>query len=207
MCAVNFTALPSTFYEPSAAIVAPRLLGHWLVRRTPQGLAGGVIVETEAYLENDPACHAFAGRTKRNGAMWGRPGLSYVYLIYGFHHCFNTVCRPEGVAEAVLVRAIEPVWGLESMKAARKAQKDTALTSGPGKLCAALGIDRELDGADLTDAGAPLFVAENPDREAFLKASGPVVTTTRIGISKAADWALRFYAGGSRHVSKKVAKR
>src|ERR1041385_9026608 len=106
----SFAPLPRAFYEPSAKIVAPKLLGHWLVRNTPLGPAGGMIVETEAYLVNDPACHGAPGPTARNKVMFRGPGHGYIYLIYGYHFCVNAVCRPAGVAEAVLVRAIEPAF-------------------------------------------------------------------------------------------------
>ena len=200
---MNSSPLPRTFYEPSAKIVAPLLLGHTLLRRTPHGICGGVIVETEAYLTDDPACHAYKRKTPRNRAMWGAPGHAYVYLIYGYHFCFNAVCRPKGVAEAVLVRAIEPTFGLEIMRANRAVPRERDLTSGPAKLCAALQITREFDGADICDADSPLFIAENPQREAFLAAYAPLVTTTRIGIAQAAEWPLRFYLGGSNFVSKR----
>jgi DNA-3-methyladenine glycosylase len=200
----NLAPLPRSFYEPSAKIVAPRLLGHFLVRRTPRGLCGGEIVETEAYIKGDPACHAFVGQTARNKVMWGHPGHAYVYLIYGFYFCFNTVCRPEGEAEAVLVRAVEPKWGAPWMRLNRPAEKDTALTSGPGKLCVAMKIDRSLDGANLCDPNSELFVAENPELRKFRRQSGPIVTTTRIGLTQAADWPFRFYLEKSPFVSKKV---
>src|ERR1044072_4097534 len=101
----SFSALPRFFYEPSAKIVAPKFLGHWLIRNTPEGPCGGAIVETEAYLINDAACHGAPGPTPRNRVMFGAPGYSYVYLIYGLHFCVNAVCHREGVAEAVLIRA------------------------------------------------------------------------------------------------------
>ena len=142
---MNFEALPESFYEPSAEIVAPRLLGHLLIRNTPSGPCGGAIVETEAYVIGDPACHGFIGETPRNASMYGPAGRAYVYLIYGFHFCFNTVCCAKGVAEAVLVRAIEVSFGEEFMRAHRQAIAHHQLTNGPGKLCAALDIDRKLD--------------------------------------------------------------
>ena len=130
--------LPREFYQPSAEVVAPNLLGHFLLRSTPEGICGGVIVETEAYLTNDPACHAYVRETPRNKSMWGEYGRSYVYLIYGYHFCFNAVCGETGIAEAVLVRAIEPTFGAEIMKANRAVPKERDLTSGPAKFCAAM---------------------------------------------------------------------
>lgn len=204
---VKLEPLPRSFYEPSAADVAPRLLGHWLLRRTPAGLLGGPIVETEAYLEGDPACHAFRGETKRNRAMWGDPGRSYVYLIYGFHHCVNAVCRPKGCAEAVLIRAIEATIGIDAMSSHRPSAQPCGLTSGPGKLCAALAIDRALNGVDLCDPDSPLVIARNQEHESFLRDAGPVITTTRVGIVKAACQPLRHYLDNSPFVSKRVKER
>ena len=199
-----FTPLPREFYLPSAKVVAPRLLGHYLLRRTPHGLAGGPIVETEAYIKNDPACHGYIGPTNRNRALFGHPGHAYVYLIYGFYNCFNTVCCPEHHGEAVLIRAIEPAVDLDWMRANRPVEKITALTSGPGKLCVALDINRTLDRVDLCDANSPVFVAENPDLKTFRRRLAPRITTTRIGINVAADWPLRYYLQGSHFVSKKI---
>jgi DNA-3-methyladenine glycosylase len=199
----KFRPLPRAFFEPSAEIVAPLLVGHWLVHRSNDGVFGGIIVEVEAYLANDPACHAFKGETARNHSMWGEHGHAYVYLIYGFHFCVNTVCRPAGVAEGILLRAIEPLWGLEKIRERRGDVAERHLTSGPGKVCAALGINRELDGADLCARTSPLIVAENPNKPQTLHALRPLVQTTRIGISQAADWPLRWYLGGSKYVSKR----
>jgi len=195
--------LAEEFYLPSAETVAPLLLGHWLMRNTPSGLSGGVIVETEAYLAHDPSCHGYKRETPRNRAMYGPPGRAYVYFIYGNHWCFNAVCRPTGVAEAVLVRAIEPVAGLDWMKSNRRVTSVLNLTNGPAKFCAALKIDRSLDAVNLCDRGSPVFIAENPQREQLVKTLGPLTTTTRVGITKAADWPLRFYLGGSRYVSRR----
>ena len=195
--------LPRRFYEPSAETVAPKLLGHWLIRRTSQGPCGGPIVETEAYIKGDPAAHSFAGLTPRNRVMWGPPGHGYVYFIYGNHYCVNAVCRPAGAAEAVLLRAIEPSIGAPLMEARRVVSSRHLLTNGPGKLCAAMDIDRSLDGADLCDADSPLFIARNPALAEFLNQHGPIVTTTRIGITKAAHLPLRFYLEGSAFVSRR----
>jgi len=194
--------LPRDFFEPAADSVAPALLGHLLVRRTPSGSCGGVIVETEAYLRNDAAAHSFRGETPRNRIMFGPPGHAYVYFIYGNHWCVNAVCQPKGIAEAVLIRAIEPELGLKFMRARRPAADGRQLTNGPGKLCEAMEIDRRFEGADLCDAGSPLFIARNPHHDDVLKRLGPVVTTLRIGITKAAALPLRFYLQNSRFVSR-----
>src|SRR5215813_9811793 len=154
----RFTPLPESFYEPSAKVVAPQLLGHWLIRNTANGPCGGAIIETEAYLRDDPACHAARGLTPRNRVMFGAPGHGYVYLIYGYHFCVNAVCRPAGVGEAVLVRAIEPLFGQAFMRAQRPVNKTEQLTSGPGKLCRAMNITRALDGIDLCDPHSAMFI-------------------------------------------------
>jgi DNA-3-methyladenine glycosylase len=202
----RFEALPREFYEPSAERVARDLLGHWLVRNTPTGPCGGPIVETEAYLTGDPACHAFRGETNRNRVMWGPPGHIYVYFIYGNHWCVNVVCQPAGIAEALLIRAVEPAVGVESMRARRAVVNQKMLTNGPGKLCEAMGIDRELNGADACNAKSPLFIARNPALDKFLQERGPVVTATRVGIAQAAELPLRFYLGGSEYVSRRIAR-
>lgn len=202
----DFTPLPRDFYQPGARVVAPRLLGHWLIRRTPEGLCGGPIVETEAYTRNDPACHAFRGRTERNRVMWEHPGHAYVYLIYGFYYCFNTVCRPHGQPEAVLVRAIEAHWGLDWMLRHRPVENENQLTSGPGKLCVALQIKKDLDGADICDPRASVVVAANPRVKQFRRSRGPIIQTTRIGIQLGAELPFRFYLDKSPFVSKRVAR-
>ena len=180
------------------------MLGHWLVRRTPDGFSGGVIVETEAYLADDPACHGFKRETARNRAMFGPPGHGYVYFIYGNHWCFNAVCRPRSVAEAVLIRAIEPVFGIELMEQRRRGSKPHEVTNGPAKLCAALGIDRLINEVDLCNADSIVFIARNPNRRQSVARLGPRVTTTRIGLTRAADWPLRFILQASRFVSRKI---
>ena len=193
--------LPESFYRPSAAVVARRLLGHWLLRRGPDGISGGPIVETEAYLVDDPASHGFSGLTARNRVMHGPPGCAYVYFIYGVHCCVNAVCRPAGQAEAVLIRAVEAEFGVEWQRQNRPVRNLVQPTSGPGKLCAALDIDRSLDGARLCAFDSPLLLARNPKAAAFRAARGPIINTTRIGISRAADRRLRFYLAGSPFLS------
>ena len=200
---MNFIPLPEIFYARSAKIVARQLLGHWLIRQTSEGFCGGAIVEAEAYLRNDAACHASRGETARNRPMFGPPGRAYVYFIYGNHWCFNAVTNRVGVGEAVLVRAIEPLFGEEFMRANRTVAKPIELTNGPAKFCEAMNIDRELNHVNLCDTKSPIFIAENPQRKIFLKERGPVVTTTRIGISLAANLPLRFYLEASEFVSRR----
>ena len=196
--------LPSSFFVASAEVVAPKLLGHFLLRRAPDGSwAGGPIVETEAYLANDPACHGFRRETPRNRSMYGPPGRAYVYFIYGNYFCCNAVCAAPGVAEAVLIRALAPLFGMDWMRANRAVPKPRELTSGPAKLCLALQIDRALDGANLSAADSPLLIARNPSVKTFLREHGPQITTTRIGLSVAAHWPLRFYLEGSEFVSRR----
>ncbi len=197
----QYNPLPRSFYLPSAAFVAPRLLGHWLLRNTPSGLSGGLIVETEAYLSDDPACHAAPGLTSRNRVMFGPPGHAYVYLIYGYHYCVNAVCRPKGTGEAVLIRALQPLVGMDAMRRSRPVRREQQLTSGPAKLCQALGIAKALDGADLCDCASAVWVARNERAEQFAQAQGPVVTTKRVGITRAAELPLRFYLARNPFVS------
>jgi DNA-3-methyladenine glycosylase len=201
----SFTPLPSSFYKRSAQFVAPQLLGHFLLRRQPDGTwAGGPIVETEAYLANDPACHGYRRETPRNRSMYGPPGRAYVYFIYGNYYCCNAVCAPHGVAEAVLIRALEPMFGEDWMRGNRPARISRELTSGPAKLCLALQIERGLDGVDLSAPSSDLIIARNPHARKFIRARDPLITTTRIGLSVAADLPLRFYLQGSDLVSKRI---
>jgi DNA-3-methyladenine glycosylase len=197
--------LPESFFEPAADVVAPRLLGHLLLRRTPAGVCGGVIVETEAYLRDDPACHAFRGETVRNRAMFGPPGHAYVYFIYGNHFCFNVVCQARGIGEAVLVRAIEVTVGEDIMRGHRSARATRDLTNGPGKLCRALAIDRAVDGVNLCRADAPVWITRDGGHAGLRRRLGPIVQTTRIGLSQAAGMRLRYYLAGSEFISRRAA--
>jgi DNA-3-methyladenine glycosylase len=187
--------LPRSFYERDTVLVARELIGHYLVHDSGEGLTAGLIVETEAYLQGDPACHASRGMTPRNRVMFGPPGHAYVYFIYGMHYCFNVVTREEGVGEAVLIRALEPVAGIELMRARRGREKLAELCSGPARLVQAMGITRAHNGCDLTRG--PLFICQGVGR------SLPMVTTTRIGIREGAELPLRFYLQGSKYVSKR----
>ena len=173
------------------------MLGTVLECTTPHGKASGIIVETEAYVgEHDAACHAAAGRTRRTEPLYGPPGISYVYFIYGVHWCFNAVTRAEGLPSAVLVRAIQPLTGERLMRERRGPRvSGVNLTNGPGKLCAALGIDGSLNGLSLQRGVLVLRAGEVvPDDQ--------VVVTPRIGITKAADWPLRYFVRDNPYVSK-----
>ena len=196
--------LPRSFYLPSADLVAPKLLGHLLLRRTSAGWLGGPIVETEAYLLEDPASHAYAGKTARNRSMYGPPGHAYVYFIYGNHFCVNAVTCPDGTGEAVLIRALEPQFEVDAMRQNRPVSKDFDLTNGPAKLCEALAIERELDAADLCDVASPLIIAPHPAHQKYLQERGPIICATRVGITKASDALLRFYLEGSLSVSRRI---
>lgn len=187
--------LPRVFYLRGTVGVARALLGKVLVHETDEWVVAGRIVETEAYLRDDAACHASRGMTPRTTVMFGEPGHAYVYFTYGMHHCLNVVTSPEGVGEAVLIRAIEPLCGLDTMAEHRGTAVPTNLASGPGKLCQAFGLDRRYNGLDLTRS--QLLVLDDgfvPDE---------IVTTTRIGIRLAADKPWRFYIAGNPHVSRR----
>jgi DNA-3-methyladenine glycosylase len=186
----------------SSVEVAPWLLGKLLVRA--DGRAGRVI-EAEAYRGSlDPGSHAYRGRTTRNATMFGRPGLLYVYFTYGMHFCGNVVCAPEGTAEAVLIRALEPVSGLDAMRRARSARRrpdqplaDRDLCRGPARLCQALGLDRSHDGADLITGGAGVWLADDGGGT-----GGPPAVTTRVGLSAGADLPWRWLVAGHPGVSR-----
>jgi DNA-3-methyladenine glycosylase len=186
----------SSFYDRDTRAVARELIGAIIECTTPDGVASGRIVETEAYLgAHDPACHAVAGITPRTRDLHGPPGIAYVYRIYGMHWCFNAVTEAEGVGAAVLVRAIEPLDGIELMRARRpRARRDRDLTNGPGKLCAALGITGAMSGAPL--ARPPVVV-----RRGTPVADAELFVTPRIGITRAAEWPLRYCLRESEFVS------
>ncbi len=182
--------LPRSFYLRDTLSVARDLLGQELVCRTAAGESAGIIVETEAYLgADDPAAHAFGGRrTARTEILFAAGGRAYVYLVYGLHHCLNLTTREAGIAECVLIRALQPTVGVELMQARQPAPRPARLAAGPGRLCRALGIDRKWNGADLT--GENLFV-----RSGEKPAAQAIATTARIGVAyagAASDWPLRF---------------
>ena len=188
--------VPASFYDRPTELVARDLLGAVLECRTDSGVARGRIVETEAYLgEHDLACHAAAGRTTRTEPLYGRPGTAYVYLIYGMHWCVNAVTRATGEPSAVLVRALEPLDGVAAMWRRRsRARRLVDLTNGPGKLCAALGIDASHNGLSLRRWPLRIRAGESlPD--------AAVDVTPRIGITRAAEWPLRYLVRDSAFVS------
>jgi DNA-3-methyladenine glycosylase len=190
--------LPVAFFRRPAEIVAAELIGNVVVSSIGGLLTAGKIVETEAYLGyDDPASHGYRHRRNaRNAALFGAPGIWYVYLSYGMHWCANLVCQRAGLASAVLLRALEPLEGLDVMRERRGELPDGQLCSGPGRLCQALGIDRDLDGSAM--AHAPVMVVRGAP-----VAAAAISATPRIGITKAADWPLRFHLAGSPWVSRK----
>ena len=179
--------LPTGFYNRPTEIVARELLGSIIECTADDGVTRARIVETEAYTgPDDPACHAAAGRTARTEHLFGPPGMSYVYFIYGMYWCFNAVTRERGHGAAVLVRGVHPVDGLTLMHRRRPAvRRECDLTNGPGKLCQAMGIVGSMSGGSLRRP--PLVI-----RTGDVVADGDVVVTPRIGISRAADWPLRY---------------
>jgi DNA-3-methyladenine glycosylase len=194
--------LPRSFYDRDPRHVSRDLLGKLLLRRNGRKLLAGRIVEVEAYLgRNDPAAHSFAGRTLRNAVLWGPPGISYVYFIYGNHYCFNVSCLKDGEAGGALFRALEPLVGIEEMARARGlGTADFAdlrgLTSGPGRLAEAFGITRVRDNEkDLTSAASDLWIADDGWPRPRVK------ITARVGITKAAERPLRYIVPGNRFVS------
>lgn len=192
--------LPLTFYRRDTLTVARELLGSVLVSRIGGRETRGVIVETEAYCGPiDPASHAYRGRTERVRALYEGKGLAYIYLVYGMHFCLNFSCGPEDSPDCVLIRALEPLDGIDAMRERRKTHKLTDLCSGPGKLCRAFGITRDVYGARLYEAPSPLTV-EAGRREPKIDAS------PRIGIDYAGDardWPWRFTVSGCKYVSRR----
>ena len=196
------TVLAQDFYDRDPRQVGPDLLGKILVRREARTRLEARIVEVEAYLgADDPAAHAFSGRTERNSVLFGPPGRAYIYFIYGNHYCLNFSCLADGVPGGVLVRSLEPLQGIRAMALARHLEitgpRDLRLlTSGPGRLAEAFGITRLRDnGKDVTNPRSDLRVMEDGFRPVR------VVTTARIGIRKAADLPLRYLIADSEFVS------
>ncbi len=192
--------LRRAFFARSSTVVARDLIGKILVRNLGNGKAlQGIIVETEAYGGlKDPASHAYGGMTPRNKAMFGEAGFSYVYFTYGFHHCLNVVTGSKGNAQAVLLRALEPISGLDVMQKLRGPKiKKEDLTNGPGKICQALSIDRYLNKIDVTKKSSPIFLENSRQNEPKRK----IVRSSRIGIKEGTEKLWRFYDSSSVYVS------
>ena len=194
--------LPREFYNRDPRRVSRELLGKVLVRRDGRQLLSARIVEVEAYLgKDDPAAHTASGRTLRNAVLFGPPGHAYVYFIYGNHYCLNISCLPDGDPGGILIRALEPLRGIDAMAQARDISLDgprdlRELTSGPGRLAQAFGITRLRDnGKDLTSKRSDLYVADDDFRPR------KIITTVRIGIRKAADQPLRYIIANNPYAS------
>lgn len=190
--AIHGEALPASFYDRPVLDVAADLIGCVLRH---DGVCG-IIVETEAYHDSEPACHAYVGVTPRTRTLFGEPGRAYVYRSYGIHALFNAVCEPAGVGAAVLIRALRPLDGIERMRARRGVSRDLELCSGPGKLAQALGIELSHNDCDLR--GGPLSISGPPagwERPA-------IESAPRVGITKAVDLRWRFCVARSPHVSR-----
>ena len=186
--------LPRRFYKDPPEVVAPKILGKIIVSHLAGERLTGRITEVEAYLGlTDPASHTFGGETPRNAVLFGPPGFSYIYFIYGMHYCLNFSCGPKGEPGGILIRALEPLKGLDAMARLRglpTPAKTNLLTSGPGRLCQALGITRAThNGLDVTQTDSALQVLDDGYRP------HSILTTPRIGISKAIDKPLRFLDG------------
>jgi DNA-3-methyladenine glycosylase len=184
---VRSAALPASFYARPTAEVARRLLGHLLVSEVGGRRTAGRIVETEAYVgPEDPACHGYkARRTRRTASLFGPPGIAYVYFAYGMHWCLNAVTERVGMPTAVLIRALEPLAGLDTMRRRRGGAPERALCSGPARLCQALGVTGREDGVPLTRGR--LRIVRSGSRHRYA-----IIVTPRIGISRAVTWPLRF---------------
>jgi DNA-3-methyladenine glycosylase len=191
--------LPRAFFDRPSPQVAPDLLGCVFWSSGPDGLVAVRLTEVEAYEGRaDPASHAFRGQTARNAVMFGPAGHAYVYFTYGMHYCVNLVCQPPGQPSAVLLRAGQVIEGAELAAARRPGgSRERDLARGPGRLCQALAIDRTLDGTDVCAAGSALGIGPRPAGSAPAEIS----TGPRVGISRAADWPLRFWLAGDRYVS------
>ena len=188
--------LPRSFFEDYTPSVAKRLLGQQLVRRIGRRVLSGMLVEVEAYRgRDDPASHAFRGETPRNRVMFGEAGRAYVYFTYGFHHCLNVKTEKKGVAGAILIRALEPLNGIEVMKKNRGKEEVRELTNGPGKLTQALKIDRRLNGEDLVRSER-LFLVRGKD------ANFEIRDSSRIGVDRGLEFKWRYFIEGNQFVSR-----
>lgn len=207
MPAMTLKAIPpspqigAAWCDRPSVVVAPDLIGCTLVRQMPTGpLIRATIVETEAYAPGDPACHAYKGKSQRNAAMFGPPGHSYVYLIYGMYHCLNVVTEKEGIGSAVLIRALA-LANIPPQIEPKHMKKPHRIAAGPGKLCRALEIDRNLDSIQYAPENG-IWLEHRPQ----VIAEADLIQTTRIGITKAAKRPWRWYLKNSPAVSKPAQK-
>jgi DNA-3-methyladenine glycosylase len=193
---MKLTKIPRSFYLQSTVKVASQLLGKYFVRRIDDQFLIGRFVEAEAYCKNDPASHSFRGMTQRNRTMFALGGHLYVYFTYGMHYCANIVTGKNGIGEAVLIRAVEPVDGLDIITKNRGFPKDDVrLTNGPAKFCEAFSLTKTDDGIDLT--GDLIYIAENPDEPRH-----KISRSRRIGITNGKNKLWRFFIKGNAWVSK-----
>ena len=182
--------------------IAKNLLGYTFIHESEEGKTAGIIVETEAYLQDDPACHAYRKKSVRNAPMFGKAGTIYVYQIYGMHFCVNISTNQEDVGEAVLIRALEPTEGLDLMEERRlklsklTQMKPKDLCSGPGKLVQAMGINKNMNDWHILDSGLKIVPPK------IQITDNEIITTTRIGITQGVDLLYRFYIKGNKFVSK-----
>ncbi len=186
-----------SFYDRDTLVVARESIGKYIVYRSKRGRLVARIVEVEAYVgEEDSACHAACGPTERNRLMYGKPGVAYIYFIYGMYHCLNFVTEHKGFPAAVLLRAAEPVSGVEHMREGSSHASENALLSGPGKFCRGFGLTRAQNGLDLT--GAELYLEDR------CEPAPKVSVSKRIGIRKGADKPWRFFDADSEAVSRRA---
>lgn len=191
------TMVDMEFFKEDAPLLAPKLLGHVLVHETSDGVTAGIIVETEAYSQEDAASHSCRGETARTKIMFGPGGYAYVYFTYGMHYCFNVVSGPAGHGQAVLIRALEPVEGIELMKIRRGRDDMRQLCNGPAKLVQAMGISKADYGKPLYEGN--LFIKKPLNADITLE---QIVSGPRIGITKAIDTPWRFWLQGNTYVSR-----
>lgn len=195
--------LTASFFNRKTTLVAQELLGKALIYKHNNQIVSGIIVETEAYVgPSDLASHASKGKTSRNEVMFNSAGLWYIYLIYGFYHCLNIVTEGKNYPAAVLIRAVEPISGIEIMKKRRHSENLKNLTTGPGKLCQAFGIDKKLNQISAINKKSPLFIGDI----GIKVAKNNIIKTKRIGVDYAGKWKdkpLRFYIKDNLFISKK----
>jgi DNA-3-methyladenine glycosylase len=197
----SFKILKPAFFKNSTLKIAQALLGKYLFSQKDDAKVLGKIVETEAYLANDPGSHSSHGPTLRNKTMFGKAGVAYIYLIYGMYYCFNVVTARKGKGEAVLIRAVEPILGIKKMSQRRNTKNVKNLCSGPAKLSMALGITKEDDGKYLLLKKSSLQLLKKVGEEKIIKEN--VIKTKRIGLNKGKDFPYRFYIKDNPFISKK----